>query len=238
MVLAYNTSAQASTGYTPFFLMFGRVARLPVDLIYGSASKEVPSTMEYVANLRTILELAYARARDHSATAHNRQRQHYNRRVHGAPYARGDLVWLHSPAVPAGVARKLHSPWKGPYLVLDRLLDCTYRIQDTAAGRAPRVVHFNRLKPYTAPNHELGVRPPSPLRPTPPYGDNVELPTSTDDESGPGTENVPDPDGEPPTPSQEPHDVGGGQEELPALARRYPQCTRRPPDQLIDHLSL
>jgi len=35
VAFAYRTSVQESTGFTPFFLMFGREATLPADIVYG-----------------------------------------------------------------------------------------------------------------------------------------------------------------------------------------------------------
>ena len=32
--MAYNTSIQPATGYSPFFMMFSRKTRLPIDIMY------------------------------------------------------------------------------------------------------------------------------------------------------------------------------------------------------------
>eukprot|EP00731_Ephydatia_muelleri_P031259 Em0022g773a len=50
------------SGFTPFFLMFGRQAKLPLDIIYGSTPTEPQPVHEYAKNLKRSLEDAYSRA--------------------------------------------------------------------------------------------------------------------------------------------------------------------------------
>ena len=49
--------------------------------------------------------------------------------------------------VSKGGSRKLNCPWKGPYTVIKKISDVTYRIQNLQRQKDRRVVHFNRLKP-------------------------------------------------------------------------------------------
>ncbi len=85
----------------------------------------------------------------------------------------GELVWLHSPAVPRGKAAKFHCPWKGPYRVVKVLSDVTNRIQLVSSPqsrdrrrRLRLVVHFNRLKPCQLRENQLqgSVPPPGALQ--------------------------------------------------------------------------
>ena len=96
-----------------------------------------------------------------------------------------DLVWLHCPAVPRGRSKKLHRPWKGPFRILKKLSNVTYRIQNARAPQQRLVVHFNRLKCYSpcmrpAITPPLQTPPEPATLPRPPPGTNLEL---CDDES-------------------------------------------------------
>ena len=125
----YNMSVHASTGRTPFFLMFGRQAQLPVDLVYKTSKTQKVTSSEYAADLKHSLENAYNKVRTTMAAKQLLQRRLYDRRVHGQPHQVGDHVWLHTTVLARGNTKKLHHPWKGPYRVLKRLTDSTYKIQ-------------------------------------------------------------------------------------------------------------
>ena len=150
--MAYNSSVQSSTGYTPFYLMFGRQARLPLDVMYKTSIPVVSGTTsgEYAVALQTQLRTAYSLVRQRLSTTHIRQKELYNSKVHGQPHKPGDLVWLHSTVAKKGPRHKLHHQWTGPFKVVKKLSDATYRIQHTQKHNQRKVVHFDRLKPCSS----------------------------------------------------------------------------------------
>ena len=101
--------------------------------------------------LKEHLTEAYERVRKATNAKQVLQKQLYDCKVHGDPYKEGNYVWLHSTVLQKGVTKKLpHHPWIGPYVVIKRLADATYRIQSLDHRRKRLVVDFNRLKPCTA----------------------------------------------------------------------------------------
>ncbi|KAM7313162.1 hypothetical protein ISCGN_003051 [Ixodes scapularis] len=101
---------------------------------------------QHASRLLTTLQ----RARDHAIVndmkAKDAQKRHYDSTAREEGYEPGDRVLLHSPAVPRGQSSKLYLPWLGPYVVLKKLPNNVYRIQEETGKRKRRVVHPNRLK--------------------------------------------------------------------------------------------
>ena len=121
--------------------------QLPVDLMYQTGQTQEVTSSGYAANLKQSLEQAYNKVRTITGAKQLLQRRLYDRRVHGSQHQVGDHVWLHTTVLARGNTKKLHHPWTGPYQVVKRLTDSTYRIQSLSNPRKHAVVHFDRLKP-------------------------------------------------------------------------------------------
>ena len=128
--------------------MFGRQAKLPVELMYGTPEPESRSSTEYATQLESTLTEACEKVRTNTTRQLDHQAELYNEKVHGKPYEVGSHVWVLFPQVPRGKLKKLYRPWSGPFVVVKRLSNVTYRVQDCNNRCKRMVVHFNRLKPY------------------------------------------------------------------------------------------
>ena len=105
LCFAYNTSVHSTTGYSLFFLMSGRRATIPVDLMYSLNQEQKKELPDYVHQLWEGLKEAYALVRNHFELEHQQQKAIYDKTVHGKPFSKGDMVWLSSPAIPRGRSR-------------------------------------------------------------------------------------------------------------------------------------
>ena len=147
LLMAYRSAEHESTGYTPAQLMIGREMRLPIDLMLSPpphADMTSPTVTDFARELRYQLSLSHAYARENLKISSEAMKLRSDARASTELLEHDDQVWLYNPKRKKGLSPKLMSPWEGPYTVVKRLSDVTYRIQRTGGGPM-RVVHYNRL---------------------------------------------------------------------------------------------
>ena len=73
---AYNTSKQVSTGFIPFYMMFGWNAQIPLDVMYDTpVSEENFLIVQHVCNLHQILHNAFKPAWNNMNSVAIRQKE-------------------------------------------------------------------------------------------------------------------------------------------------------------------
>ena len=123
-LLAMRTTRCASTGFSPFAMVYGREAALPLDLIYGKPWAEPLSAIKHVNELRARLETAYKAAREQQQRAICRARRLYKGNGH---FKLGDKVWLFTPKSTSR-SRKLTTHWTGPWEIVDVLSPVLFKV--------------------------------------------------------------------------------------------------------------
>ena len=148
-VMAYRSSVHASTGHSPFELIFRHETRIPLDVMIGNADETDSTYTTFVVDLRERLIQAHQDVREKLKVAQRRQKDAFDKGLKYTVYQRGELVLRFSPQLKPGESNKFHRQWEGPYEIVERVLEVTYRVR--RRGRLSRhssVVHFNNLRLY------------------------------------------------------------------------------------------
>ena len=144
VTLAYNSSIQQSTKFSPFLLTYGRDPRLPSDasLALDTDNIEISQFRDRIFVLRneavTNLEKVQATSKDR-----------YDRMHSHIEYQPGDLVKIFNPAKKVGMTSKFLIKWHGPYTILRKHTPVDYEIKlGDRANSKTEVIHVSRIRPF------------------------------------------------------------------------------------------
>lgn len=150
VIHAFNCTRNEATGYAPYFLLFGRNPRLPIDLMFGLTAKDQSSShRDYAEKWRTRMAKAYKLASKSACKEGMRGKTLYDRKVHGAELSPGCRVLIRNLNEKGGPG-KLRSFWEDRvYVVTQRKHTDSpvYELKPENGKGRVRVMHRNLMLP-------------------------------------------------------------------------------------------
>lgn len=152
LVHAYNATRHDTTQQAPFFLMFGRHPRLPIDLILGVPEDgERKPYHRYVFELRKRLEESYKLAAQEAEKAQMQQKKNFDLRARAAVLEVGDRVLVRKLAFEG--KHKIADKWEDDVYVVGAQPNDdvpVYKVEkENGTGRS-RTLHRNHLLPISS----------------------------------------------------------------------------------------
>jgi hypothetical protein len=144
---SYNAAYHEATGYSPYFIMYGREYRTPIDLAMGIGETAYGNnTIDYVDQLQRHLSEAYAEVNNKLRTYTQRMKQRYDLRVREQPLQSGQFAMFYIPQRKIGRNQKWRRLCK-LVRVTKRLNDVLYCVQ--LSPRAHNIIaHIDRLRRF------------------------------------------------------------------------------------------
>ncbi|MGH0155154.1 UNVERIFIED_CONTAM: hypothetical protein FKN15_028521 [Acipenser sinensis] len=166
LVHGYNCTQNEATGYSPYFLMFGREARLPVDLCFGVAADGTSTTsyLRYVSRMRRELQAAYKLAQATADKMNEGNKVRYDQKVRYHSLNPGDRVLIRNLGFKG--KHKLANRWSSqPYIVESQMSELpVYHLKPENGEGPKKILHRNHILPL---GQQVRMDPEIDLKPTP-----------------------------------------------------------------------
>ena len=145
LIYVYNCTPHSSTGYSPYYLFFGREPKLPIDHVLGlGGGKQEFEVEEWVTEHQQRLSQAFKLGSERMEKEASRRTERLNRTAVETDLPIGARVYLRNRGI---IGRnKLQDVWCGvPYKVLKERQDNVYVIVSTEGGEREKTVHRKEL---------------------------------------------------------------------------------------------
>ena len=152
VLMGYRASRQASTKQSPYFMLFQKKMRLPIDNeLLPSDEEEIDSE----ENLTEVIErLFHSRREDFQAAscsianAQTKQKDTYDRKHERAVFPVGSEVLLENTAQKQRKGGKMDPLWLGPYVISRDLGKGLYELSNLNKKVIKSKTNVSRLKKY------------------------------------------------------------------------------------------
>jgi hypothetical protein len=158
---AYRTTVHKSTKETPFFLMFGRRYRDPLDATINDRNDL------NIDQYKTKLVETMKKSKKLALLAMNHAKQsaerNYNKSKRDLEFKKGDEVMVHIAVPTPASTKKLQDKWKGPFTITRVINRNAYQLNFEPTSKFHNVVSIRYLKPYyerplrLKTNQQLGI---------------------------------------------------------------------------------
>ena len=153
----YNCTRFESTGFSPYYLMYGHLPGLPIDIEYGVTQPELidKSRQSYARKLCARLNWAFKIAKDINEKESQHQKRYYDCKMHCQKLVVGDVVIVKEKGSLGNY--KINDKWElHPYTVMEHIMDKdrqptpVYQLRENVKTGVlhEKVLHRNMLYPF------------------------------------------------------------------------------------------
>lgn len=158
VTFAYNTAVQRSTGYSPFFLVYGRSASSVFDtaFFFAPAPSSTSLPEEFAARVTQCREIA----RKNTEATQKERKHRCDKKRRDVAFNAGDKVLLWTPVRASGLCEKFLHRYVGPYTVVRQTSPVNYLVTPLQSVtdrrlRSTEIVHVSRMKPFVTRSADL-----------------------------------------------------------------------------------